>query len=200
MALQPYSRRGTETGEAVNEGQQPQSHRVRRAPTWFSEPSSPTARDDAAERYRAMRGEVLRRREGPEGGRPFLLDLEIKRSFGLEGEARAELLHQERAPMAPPRRVIAARPVEENEQHSAPVNRPHRKLHRKVKAQPMPAARGYLPLKYIAAGLAAVMTGGLLGYVATHYKAIGAKADEIAGLIRPGERAAETDSLTIVAK
>lgn len=206
MAFQPYPRQhapetAIEDDEVSSRGEDNHDAGRRRTPSWFSEPHQSPALDDAAERYRTMRGEVLRGREPPEGARPFLLDLEIKRSFGLEGETRAESHNPKRAPLAPSRKVLAARSGEETERHHAPDDRSHRRQHRKAKAARIPAPRGDLPFKYIAAGLAAVLAGGLLGYGATHYKAIGAKADEIASLIRPGvESAAAADTVTVVAK
>ncbi|MGH6855426.1 MAG: hypothetical protein ACREDN_08400, partial [Aestuariivirga sp.] len=72
---------------------------------------------------------------------------------------------------------------------------------RKAEAAPIHAPRAQLPLAYVIVGLAAVVAGGLLGYGATHYKAIGAKAEEIASLIRPSvESVAETGSVTVVVK
>ena len=206
MAFQPYPRQhapetGIEDDEVFSRGEDNHDAGRRRTPSWFSQPPRPQAPDDAAERYRTMRGEVLRGREPPEDARPFLLDLEIKRSFGLEGETRAENHNQKRAPLAPSRKVLAARSVEETEHHHMPDDRRLRRQHRKAKATRASAPRGRLPFKYIAAGLAAVLVGGLFGYGATHYKAIGAKADEIASLMRPRvEPAAAADTVTVVAK
>ena len=186
MALQSYPKQ-----PVPEPGTDDESAR-RLTPNWFS--PEPRALDAAAERYRAMRSEVLRGQEVPGSPRSSLLDLEINRSFGLERET-GEVSHpQKRAPFAPSRQTIAAR-ASENEFDFRADDRPRSKRPRER------APRTELPLKYIAAGLAAILTGGLLGYGATHYKAVAAKADEIAGLMRPRvEAPAATDAVTIVGK
>ncbi len=187
---------------------QPLSHeepaRERRTPSWFSQPLQAMDPDEAAERYRAMRGEVLRGQQKPESSRSSLLDREIKRSFGIEDEAPVSNSVQIRAPMAP-RKVVAPRAIEDaQQQYELPDHRPQGAA-RKARARPAVATRGRLPLEYIAAGVAAVLAGGLLGYGATHYKAIGAKADEIASLVKPAEAPvaqaeAATVATTVLAK
>ena len=188
--------RSTETGKEKDTGPISPSHEghgvERRTPSWFSQPFQSTGADEAAERYRAMRSEVLRGRETPGSSRSSLLDLEINRSFRIEGEILRDRPDQKRAPMAPSRKVLAARPVEAIERA--------RGLNRKVQGKPVATPQGRLPLEYIAAGVAAVLAGGLLGYGATNYKAIGAKADEIAMLVKPAETTVAEDTMTIVAK
>ncbi len=199
MAFQAYPQHAPENGidnaGAIPAGETDSGVERRRTPSWFSQPPQPMAPDEAAERYRAMRGELLRAQEPPKSARPSLLDLEIKRSFGLECESRAESRNQQRAPMAPPRKTLAMITDEETGPLYASEDRP-RKQYRKTQAP-----RGQLPLKYIAAGVAAVLAGGLLGYGATHYKAIGAKADEIASLVKPqAEPVAAAETVTVLAK
>ncbi|MBC8037410.1 MAG: hypothetical protein H7X89_09345 [Rhizobiales bacterium] len=202
MAFQPSSQQraietGIEDAEPVASGQDNHGVERHRTPSWFSQPLQPIAPDDAADRYRSIRS----RAGAPvDSARPSLLDREIKRSFGTDNETGVASPNQ-RAPLAPPRKVLAARQAEEAEHFYVPDDAPQRRLHRKTNAAPVSAPSGRLPLVHIAAGMAAVLAGSLLGYGATHYKAIGAKADEIASLIRPqSETPAAADTVTILAK
>ena len=193
MALQFTS---PPAGNGTEENTRPAS---RRTPSWFSQPLQAMDPDEAAERYRAMRGEVLRGQQKPVSSRSSLLDLEIKRSFGIEDETPVSNAVQIRAPMAP-RKVMAMHPTGNSQQYELP-DYPPRAVTRKARARPTAAMRRRLPLEYIAAGVAAVLAGGLLGYGATQYKAIGAKADEIATLVKPVEApVAEADATTVLAK
>ncbi len=206
MGFQPYSQQrapeaNLEDSEGAAPDQNPHDIERPRTPSWFAQPHQTMTPDDAAERYRAMRSELLRSPEAPKSSRPSLLDLEIKRSFGLEAGDKARSRNHQRVPLAPPRKMAAAAPVEEPGQDHPSDDRRPRRMHRKAKAAPSPTPRR-LPLRYVAAGLASVLAGGLLGYAATHYKAISAKADEIAGLMRPQaeEPVAAKDAVTVLAK
>lgn len=187
MALHPYPK------QLALETEMEDAER-RLAPSWF--PPQRLALEEAAERYRAMRSEVMRGREVSGSPRSSLLDREINRSFGIETDTRKERRVEKRAPLAPSRQAIAARALEEFEFDFRAEDRPRRKRRN---------APGGLPVKYIGAGLAAIVMGALLGYGATHYKAVAAKADEIASLMKPAaapavEAEPEAVTVTVLAK
>jgi hypothetical protein len=204
MAFQPYPRQPAPEFEPAvralfNKGPDGE---VQDTPRWFSEPPA-MAPKEAADRYRAMRTQVLRAENAlPDGTRSTLLDLEIKRSFGLESEAKAEGQAQARAPMAP-RIGLASRRAEAIE---PPLKRdPQRRMKGKTAVTRSFGAR--IPLMYVGAGLAAILAGGALGYGATHYEAISAKADQVASLLKPQPAAAQasetapaSNTMTVVAK
>lgn len=196
MAFQPYPRQhAPEIDEAVTVMLDDNQDIDRPGtPEWFARPSDPDAARHSAERYRAMRSQLLQAREGaPDGSRSFLLDLEIKRSFGLKEGTKTEPRNEQRAPMAP-RKVRPALRAGEMERY---FEQDERRSPRQTRARP----RVRVPLVYVGAGLAAIIAGGVLGYGATHYKAIGAKANEVASLISPQpEKTPASDTVTVVAK
>jgi len=204
MALQPYPKQlalepEMERAETVAPAEVEATER-RLAPSWF--PPQRLAMEEAAERYRAMRSEVMRGREVPGSARSSLLDREINRSFGIETDTRRESRFEKRAPLAPSRRAIAARALEDFEFDFRAEDRPRRKR-RGVETGWSVAMPSGLPVKYIGAGLAAIVMGALLGYGATHYEAVAAKADEIASLMKPQvapEAEPETEAVTVLAK
>jgi hypothetical protein len=200
MTFQPYPRQGAiETGIEATKGlshghDNEQGTERRRTPSWFSQPPKLLAPDEAADRYRAIRS----RAGAPfDSARPSLLDREIKRSFGLDHETATANQSQQRAPMAPPRKVLAARHAEVGERVYEQDDRPARK----IATSPATKRQSRFPARFVLVGLAAVLTGGLIGYGVTHYKAISAKAEDVASLLKPKEVPVATiDTVTIVAK
>ncbi|HUR43882.1 MAG TPA: hypothetical protein VMZ01_07270, partial [Aestuariivirga sp.] len=195
MPLQPYSEQranetGNEGGELTTITEKDAAVERRRTPSWFPP-------EEAAERYRQMRSEILRGVAATEAAK-LIKNHESKKNPVPEEKPSPIVQPQQRAPMAPPRRPIPVLPMEDSElSYSSEEDRPHRK----PKVVPSVRRRVELPVPYIAAGLVAVLAGGLLGYGATHYRAIGAKADEIASLVKPGAATAEEPgSVTVVAK
>ena len=159
-------------------------------PTWFPEAFGTRAPEEIAESYRAFRTDIEER------GKPSALDRQLNRNFELVDTANEA---RRRTQQMPPRPPLPQRHIDESERYYPEDARPPRR-------RAAPANSGRRAGTYAALGITAMLAGGALGYGATQYQEIGAKAQEIMVMMlpqaEPDKIAAATSATTqtIIAK